>query len=287
MPSGIYKVSVGAVSRNANRVQPYRLSYSTDKSSYTDTDVYISYTTGTAGSVQTPSANIQLTDPAYLRLTNYYGSDGSNAQDYLDYVLIRRVSDEATIASSGYSSFCSAYPLDFTGGVEGLTAYYVEEATTGASSIALKEVEGTVAAGTGLILKGTASTEYSIPVVADGTDLSATNKLTGVLANTVIDQNFAGYENIYVLSSGQFQNVNNWIESGNTVTIPAGKSYLTADAAAVKALNAFINGEATGIESVATESNLFDGATYNLSGQRVSNGYKGIVIRNGKKYLVK
>ena len=28
-----------------------------------------------------------------------------------------------------------------------------------------------------------------------------------------------------------------------------------------------------------------DGATYNLSGQKVSDDYKGIVIKNGKKYV--
>ena len=28
-----------------------------------------------------------------------------------------------------------------------------------------------------------------------------------------------------------------------------------------------------------------DGAAYNLSGQKVDNSYKGIVIKNGKKYI--
>ena len=28
-------------------------------------------------------------------------------------------------------------------------------------------------------------------------------------------------------------------------------------------------------------------STYNLQGQRVSNSYKGVIIRNGKKYIVK
>lgn len=46
------------------------------------------------------------------------------------------------------------------------------------------------------------------------------------------------------------------------------------------------NGEATGIESLS--STLTKGErTYNLNGQRVGNDYKGIVIRNGKKYLSK
>jgi len=28
-------------------------------------------------------------------------------------------------------------------------------------------------------------------------------------------------------------------------------------------------------------------AAYNLAGQRVSNSYKGIVVKNGKKFIVK
>ena len=42
----------------------------------------------------------------------------------------------------------------------------------------------------------------------------------------------------------------------------------------------------TGINNVVTESNVSTDA-YNLAGQRVSENYKGIVIKNGKKYLVK
>lgn len=44
--------------------------------------------------------------------------------------------------------------------------------------------------------------------------------------------------------------------------------------------------DATGIESVTTYK-LHDGAVYNLAGQKVGNDYKGIVIKNGKKYLNK
>ncbi len=47
--------------------------------------------------------------------------------------------------------------------------------------------------------------------------------------------------------------------------------------------------EATGIEKIATETSKSSksAAIYNLSGQRVGSNYKGIVIKNGKKYLMK
>ena len=42
----------------------------------------------------------------------------------------------------------------------------------------------------------------------------------------------------------------------------------------------------TGINAAKSE-NVQNGISYNLSGQRVAEGYKGLVIKNGKKYVVK
>jgi hypothetical protein len=45
-------------------------------------------------------------------------------------------------------------------------------------------------------------------------------------------------------------------------------------------------GEVTAIEAVKTvEQN--DAPAYNLAGQRTGAGYKGIVIKNGKKYFLR
>jgi hypothetical protein len=46
--------------------------------------------------------------------------------------------------------------------------------------------------------------------------------------------------------------------------------------------------DGTGIKGVYTNGNSqVSGATYNLAGQRVSKEYKGIVVKNGSKYIVK
>ena len=42
----------------------------------------------------------------------------------------------------------------------------------------------------------------------------------------------------------------------------------------------------TGINNTVVDSNV-SSAAYNLAGQRVSNSYKGIVVKNGKKFIVK
>ena len=41
----------------------------------------------------------------------------------------------------------------------------------------------------------------------------------------------------------------------------------------------------TAIDKITVEKREENGVIYNLSGQRVSASYKGIVIKNGKKYL--
>ena len=43
----------------------------------------------------------------------------------------------------------------------------------------------------------------------------------------------------------------------------------------------------TAINGVVVNKNTGSAAIYNIAGQRVSKSYKGIVVKEGKKYLVK
>ena len=47
-----------------------------------------------------------------------------------------------------------------------------------------------------------------------------------------------------------------------------------------------VNGGATGIQEIPVKV-INNGAIYNLAGQKVNESYKGIVIKNGKKYIQK
>ena len=178
-----------------------------------------------------------------------------------------------TIAASGYSTIASASALDCANLPDGLKAYKVSSIS--ASAVTLEEVKTAVAAGTGLVLNGTASTAYAIPVVASGTDISATNKLKAAVTATEVAANAA-----YVLKGGKFCLVN------AASTVPAGKAYLLASdvPASARDLSIIFDGGATAIDGVAvSESN--NGAVYNLQGQRVTKAQKGLYIQNGKKVL--
>ena len=76
------------------------------------------------------------------------------------------------------------------------------------------------------------------------------------------------------------------VVKANGTKISPFRAYFTGIPEGAPAKLNFIDGEATGINGVNAEA-AADGAIYNLAGQKVSAAYKGIVIKNGKKYLMK
>jgi hypothetical protein len=225
-------------------------------------------------------------------LTDYYivpSADGAVTVTFNTGVAVNNVSVSSiivpvTIASSGYSSIASAYALDCAHLPAGLEAYKVTDIA--ASAVTLEQVKEAVAPGTGLILKGTESTAYNIPVVATGSDISATNKLKAAVAPTTLaDGEF------YILKSGEFHKVIDTADE-DARTVPAGKAYLLAadvPAAGAPALNfVFAGSETTGINAVNGSQSMVKGSqVYNLAGQRVAQPTRGLYIVNGKKVVVK
>ena len=189
-------------------------------------------------------------------------------------IKVQRAPISATIPTSGYGTIASAYALDCANLPGGLKAYQVTGLTT--TTVTLEEVKEAVAANTGLILKGTASTAYDIPVVASGTDISSTNKLKAAVTATDIAANEA-----YILQNGEFHLVT------AASSIPAGKAYLLASDVPspdpARSLN--FTFDATAIKAV--EGEIQNGEFYNVAGQRVAAPTKGLYIVNGKKIVVK
>ena len=172
-----------------------------------------------------------------------------------------------------YTTMVTTNALDFSG--LGVEAYVATGAN--ASAVTMAKVT-TVPAGTPLVLKGTAGTTYTIPMIASAS-APATNKLLAGDGKTTI-----GGDGIYdyVLSNGKFYHA-----SAGTVAV--GKAYLHLDSApaAAELTLEFGEGGTTGIDDVRSETSAVSGETYNLNGQRVAQPTKGLYIVNGKKYVVK
>lgn len=196
--------------------------------------------------------------------------------DYLYGVYAyRTVTAVSTTLLNTYGTIASAYALDCANLPTGLTAYQVT--SIAADKVTLTQVTEAVAAGTGLILKGTGGETYNIPVVASGTDISATNKLNAAVTATDVEANAA-----YVLYKDEFRKVT------NASSVPAGKAYLLATDVPAEARSlTFDFGDATGISAIAKSQEPNANGYYNLAGQRVAQPQKGLYIQDGKKVIIK
>ena len=247
-------------------------------------------------------------DPRYLVVNSSKGSVGTNGTTQVNETFDVVVGDNTisfetgkplriqklvfveavpvTISAAGYATFSSTEKLDFTG-IDGLTAY--KATATSESSVTLKDVTGVVPAGTGLLLKGAANTYY-IPV-----STAAASDVTGnLLQSTATDEyTVTGSESGTAYVFGSLNEVVGFYKAANGKKIGVGKSWLlvpgTGGAKDVEFLSFVFGdeeqGETDGIKAVSTK--VENGVRYNLAGQKVGADYKGIVIVNGKKVIIK
>lgn len=92
----------------------------------------------------------------------------------------------------------------------------------------------------------------------------------------------------YAFTLGEDGNpVLHYVKAG--LTIRQGKAYYVPSDGIAKAeiVNIVTNDEATAIMNIENDKTINSNAIYNISGQKVSADYKGIVIKNGKKMFVK
>ncbi len=74
--------------------------------------------------------------------------------------------------------------------------------------------------------------------------------------------------------------------TGAAFKLGAHKAYLKVPKDEAASAKAFVfGGNPTGIKTIMASEDNADAPLYNLAGQRVGKSYKGIVIRNGKKYV--
>lgn len=177
----------------------------------------------------------------------------------------------ASLNASGYATFASTYALDFSDDSE-YSAWQITGVS--GSAITFSQITGTVAAGTGVLLKGTASSSINIPVSLSGSDISATNKLVGITSATAV-----AADTYYGLSGNVFKKVSEG-------TVPAGKALLPASEVSSAREYTFVF---EGDETTSITENLelrTENAVYDLQGRKVTKPVKGgLYIVNGKKVI--
>lgn len=187
--------------------------------------------------------------------------------------------ESLTIPSSSFATYAASYPVDYD--KLGLKAYAVKlnEAKDG---VEFTEIPGVVPAGVPVLLKGTADKEYALDKADGGspvfTDLKASDGTSASKDETTL----------YALST--VDGVTAFYPVKQNSAIPAKRCYLevkgTSEKAAFYSLGTNF-GETTGISSVENKVEKADATVYNLAGQAVGKDYKGLVIKNGKKFVIK
>ncbi|MBQ9640140.1 MAG: hypothetical protein IJV06_01040 [Bacteroidaceae bacterium] len=227
-------------------------------------------------------SNVTISDvnvPTAGKLTIAAG--GSKTRDDYDVIIAVLKSVPATIGATGYATFASSAALDLSKLPDGLTAYYVSSVSGEYATLA--EANTAVPAGEGLLLKGTAGATYNIPVAAEGTALDG-NMLVGLTETTTITE--GNYVFGAIQSGEEYTEVGFHKVAAGGYELAAGKAYLKTTGSSAKLRFVFEGDDATAIKAIATEA-AQDGAIYNVAGQRVNAAYKGIIIKNGKKYINK
>ena len=172
----------------------------------------------------------------------------------------------AEITDAGYATlFVEDVDLTVPEGVEAFAG------VVDGKYLKLNAIEGAVAAGEPVVLKGAAGFYGFVPTT--GATKATANDLMGAAEDVEAAGN-------YILAKPEGEPVGFYRASAGT--IKAGKAYLGVAAPGVKAF-LFDEDGATGINAVekATEN----GPIYNIAGQRLNKMQKGINIVNGKKVL--
>ena len=210
-----------------------------------------------------------------------------NVGTYEGTIYIKSVKIEAlqvpqetvTISSSGYSTYAAYYPVNYA--ELNLTAYAVK-LNDAKDGVEFTEISDVVPAGVPVLLKGIAGKEYVLEKAKGGSPVSTDLKMSDGNATST------GAATLYALAT--VNDLTAFYRVKKESNIPAKRCYLEVKSASANA--AFYSlgtnfGETTGISSVENKVEKADAPVYNLAGQLVGNDYKGLVIKNGKKFVIK
>ena len=229
----------------------------------------------------------------YQTITKTVTCSGDNAKrlllsvgQYDGTISIKNVKIEAldvpqetvTISPSGYSTYAAYYPVAYSN--LGLKAYTVK-LNAEKTGIVMNEVEGVVPAGVAVLLQGEANKDYDLTKADGGQNVTSDLKMSdGTITST-------DKANVYGLATVGGQD--GFYKASGEQKIPAKCGYLEVAQTAGAAFFSLgdITGNTTGIADVKAETVKADAQMYNLAGQKVGKGYKGIVIKNGKKMILK
>lgn len=184
-------------------------------------------------------------------------------------------------SANGWTTLFTDYAVDIPAGC---SAYYATSYDANAHSVSLTKVDGRIAKNQGVLIAGSQGSSYDFVETFEETAQPEANYFRGRSEKVS-----SGYVWYYLSTDGCFKRV----DGNDPERLNAGKAYLylpDSPSSEAKSLAMFFFDTPSSIadETVAgRHDDSLAGPAVSLSGQTVSAGYRGIVIRNGKKYLNK
>lgn len=216
-------------------------------------------------------------DEVVVKATVETTNKGAKILKDVHLISIKEYQDQAKVSSAGWATFVSRRAVDFSN-TSNISAYTVKYDATG-NKVTLTPVRA-IPGNTAVVIKGKEGTY----------NLQRSNESTAVANNDLkfsdTDTKVASPFNIYVLAQqgngcGFYP-----VKAGDTLA--PFKGYLTIPTASSAAKPFYaIGNTTTGINNAVVEAKNVDGVRYNLAGQRVNSNYKGLVIVNGHKVIIK
>ena len=187
-----------------------------------------------------------------------------------------KAEEKTSITAAGWATYVTARSVDFSK-TSDVNAYTVAYSATD-DAITLTPVTA-VPGNTAVVLKGNQG-DYTFTTTTEATAVSK-NDLKFYTKATSVDK----AKTVYILANNN--GTVGFCPATVGSTVPAYKGYLSISGGTT-AKNFFaLDGTATGINSIAADKANGRDVRFNLAGQRVDKNYKGVVIVNGKKQLVK
>lgn len=184
--------------------------------------------------------------------------------------------EKTSITAAGWATYVTARSVDFSK-TSDVKAYTVAYSATD-DAITLTPVTA-VPGNTAVVLKGNQG-DYTFTTTTDKAAVSKNDLKFYTKATSV-----AKAKTVYILANNN--GTVGFCPATVGSTVPAYKGYLSISGGTT-AKNFFaLDGTATGINSIAADKANGRDVRFNLAGQRVDKNYKGVVIVNGKKQLVK
>lgn len=213
------------------------------------------------------------TDKAYsLYRLNVTKNAGDSRLQFCNYLLYGN--EVINIGSTGYATYSSTNAIDYSL-TAGLQAYSVKY--EGGSKAQMKAIDHAVEANTGVMLKGEPDTTYELAYSTEGTTVEGNSLVATSYGAITTDGTF------YVLSNNEESKGLGFYKLATGQQVPTHKAYLSIQGLVTSEFVNFNN--FTSIENVKNDMKESASSSYNVCGQRVSDEYTGVIIKNGVKYI--